>query len=200
MPPGVDYKSLHPAFAEPVQDAQKTFRALLEAMSQPTRIVALDVELRAPAPLHSAAAAICLTLLDLETQLWTDLDVDAAALGWLRFHCGCPLVSQAGCADFALAIDCHKMPRIEQFHQGLPEYPERSTTLIVQVRRLTGNGGRVFRGPGIDSASRLTVDGLPEYFWAGWQKQAMEYPLGVDVVFVCGDSLAALPRTTWIED
>jgi alpha-D-ribose 1-methylphosphonate 5-triphosphate synthase subunit PhnH len=200
MHPGVDFNSIHPAFTEPVHDAQSTFRALLEAMSHPTRIVSLNIDLRAPAPLHKAAAAICLTLLDFETQLWTDLDVDAAALGWLRFHCGCPLVSQAGRADFALAIDCHKMLRIEHFHQGLQEYPEKSTTIIAQVRRLAADSGGVFRGPGIERASSLRVDGLPDYFWAAWQKQSMEYPLGVDVILVCGDSIAALPRTTWIEN
>lgn len=197
---GVDFNSLHPAFTEPVHDAQRAFRVLLEAMSHPTRIVSLDLDLRAPAPLHSAAAAVCLTLLDFETQLWTDLDVDAAALGWLRFHCGCPVVSQAGCADFALVIDCHKMLRIDQFRPGVQEYPEKSTTLIVQVDGLASYGGKSFCGPGIESTSRLRVDGLPDHFWAGWQRQTMEYPLGVDVIFVCGDSLAALPRTTWIED
>ena len=81
--------------ADPTLDSQRIFRSLLEAMAHPGRIVDVAVELQAPSPLHPAAAAACLTLLDFDTPLW--LDEAAArpdAVEWLRFHSGAPIVSR----------------------------------------------------------------------------------------------------------
>lgn len=168
-------------------------------MAHPTRIVPITCDLQAPQPLDIASAAICLTLLDFETTLWTDLDIDSAALNWLRFHCACPIVSQTRLAQFALVIDHWEMLHLDHFPQGEEEYPERSTSLIIQVDGLIPGKGRKFSGPGIKNYSYLDVAGIPEHFWAVWQGQIAQYPLGVDVFISCGSVLAALPRTIRIE-
>ena len=68
--------SLEAGFADPVHDAQRSFRAVLDAMSRPGRIAQIT-GVTAPGPLGAAAGAVLLTLVDHETRLW--LDPDAAA-------------------------------------------------------------------------------------------------------------------------
>ena len=183
---------------DPTLDSQRIFRSLLEAMAHPGRIVDVAVELQAPSPLHPAAAAACLTLLDFDTPLW--LDEAAArpdAVEWLRFHSGAPIVSRPQAARFALIADPQGMP--DTFDSGTAEYPERSATLIVQVQSLLGGTGRRLRGPGIADEARLEVAGVPDAFWTWMAANHALFPCGVDVVLSAGRVIAALPRTTEVE-
>ena len=61
--------TLTPGFADPVLDAQAAFRAVLEAMSRPGRVVVAGSALRPPAPLCPAAAAVLLALADADIPL-----------------------------------------------------------------------------------------------------------------------------------
>ena len=186
--------------ADPTLDSQRIFRSLLEAMAHPGRIVDVAVELQAPSPLHPAAAAACLTMLDFDTPLW--LDVAAArpeAVEWLRFHSGAPIVSRPQAARFVLIADPQRMPSPDTFDSGTAEYPERSATLIVQVQSLLGGTGRRLRGPGIADEARLEVAGVPDAFWTWMAANHALFPCGVDVVLSAGRVIAALPRTTEVE-
>jgi alpha-D-ribose 1-methylphosphonate 5-triphosphate synthase subunit PhnH len=185
---------------DPTLDSQRIFRSLLEAMAHPGRIVDVAVELQAPSPLHPAAAAACLTMLDFDTPLW--LDEAAArpdAVEWLRFHSGAPIVSRPQAARFALIADPQGMPSPDTFDSGTAEYPERSATLIVQVQSLLGGTGRRLRGPGIADEARLEVAGLPDAFWTWMAANHALFPCGIDVVLSAGRVIAALPRTTEVE-
>jgi alpha-D-ribose 1-methylphosphonate 5-triphosphate synthase subunit PhnH len=181
-------------FADPTLDAQATFRSLLEAIAHPGRIVAAPTRLPAPpAPLLAPAYAVALTLLDFETPLWLDPALARpAVIDSLRLQCGCPIVGQAK-ARFAL-LGGSEAP-LAAFDQGTPEYPDRSTTLIWQVEGLEAERGVLLTGPGIRTGTRLHVEGLPSDFWPQWRMNHQQFPLGVDVVFVATDRLAALPRS-----
>src|SRR5262249_41250997 len=132
-----------PGLADPTLDSQRTFRSVLEAVSRPGRIVDVAASVPPPAPLHPATAALCLTLLDVDTPLWLD---DAAArpevVEWLKFHCGMPVTTDPSSAVFALIADGSTLPALSTFNAGTAEHPERSATLIVQVRALIGGAGR----------------------------------------------------------
>jgi len=183
---------------DPTLDSQRIFRSLLEAMAHPGRIVDVAVELQAPSPLHPAAAAACLTLLDFDTPLWLDEAASRPdAVEWLRFHSGAPIVSRPQAARFALIADPQGMP--DTFDSGTAEYPERSATLIVQVQSLLGGTGRRLRGPGIADEARLEVAGVPDAFWTWMAANHALFPCGVDVVLSAGRVIAALPRTTEVE-
>ena len=73
---------------------------------------------------------------------------------------------------------------------GTPEYPDRSTTLIVECAELEA-AGATLRGPGIKSEAALS---LPET--RAFQSNRALFPLGLDFIFTCGNRLAALPRST----
>ncbi|CAA9265479.1 MAG: Alpha-D-ribose 1-methylphosphonate 5-triphosphate synthase subunit PhnH [uncultured Craurococcus sp.] len=187
---------LTPGFADPVPAAQACFRALLEAMARPGRVHRLAGLPEAPAPLAPAAAAMLLTLADAETPLWTD--AGPVAEEWLRFHAGCPLVAEPGAASFLLAA-CG-MPELAALEAGTEEEPHRSATLVLQVAGLERGAGWRLTGPGIETEHLLEVEGLPRGFLAAWAANGARFPRGVDLVLCTGDRLAALPRTTRIEE
>jgi alpha-D-ribose 1-methylphosphonate 5-triphosphate synthase subunit PhnH len=187
---------LSPGFADPVLDSQATFRAVLEAMSRPGRVLAAGGGLAPPAPLGRAAAAVLLSLADADTPLW--LDAGAAVQAWLRFHCGAPIVADPAQAVFALAVG--EPPALAALAQGSEEEPQRGATLVLQVTALTEGEGWRLTGPGIAEEHRLHVAGAPEGFLAAWAANRAAFPCGVDVVLCAGDRLAALPRTVTIAE
>lgn len=190
-----------PGLADPVLDSQRIFRSVLEAMAHPGRVVGLAGPAETPEPLHRAAAAVCLALVDLETPLWLDpLGRTPEVLDGLRFHCGCPIVEEPRQARFALIVDAGGMPPLEAFDAGTDEYPDRSATVIVQVAALAAGAGKRLAGPGIAGEGRLSVGGLPERFWTGLRENHARFPRGVDVILASPASVAALPRTTQVGD
>ena len=187
-------------FADPVLDSQRVFRAVLDAIAHPGRVVTLSDPETPPAPLGRAAAGVCLTLLDFETPLWLDpAAATAQARDYLRFHCGVPLAAEPGDARFALIADPTGMPALSVFDGGTDERPDRSATLIVQVGGLVPRQGRRLSGPGIDGEARLEIDGPGREFWDAVRANGARFPRGVDLLLCAGDRLAALPRTTRVE-
>ena len=186
-----------PGFNAPTLDAQRVFRLILEAMTYPGRMLALPAKIAAtPDSLHPAAAAISLTLLDNDTPVWTDLPASSPALAWLRFHCGCPLTGDRGQAAFGLIAEARRATALDKFFPGTDEAPETAATLIMQVEALYPDRGCRLSGPGIKDRKALEVSGLANEFWQTREKICRAYPIGLDMIFVCDNHLAALPRTT----
>jgi alpha-D-ribose 1-methylphosphonate 5-triphosphate synthase subunit PhnH len=185
-----------PGFADPVRDAQATFRAVLDAMARPGRLHHAGQNLTAPAPLDRATAAVLLTLIDNETPLWVD-PAAVAARDWLAFHCGAAIVDAPGDATFALALS---MPNLAELPGGTHETPETSATLLLQVSAL-GTGTRYrLSGPGLRVPALLAVTGLPEDLARIWQENHALYPRGIDVVLCADTTLTALPRSVTIQE
>jgi alpha-D-ribose 1-methylphosphonate 5-triphosphate synthase subunit PhnH len=187
---------LTPGFADPVLGAQGCFRALLDAMARPGRTQRIAGPALPPLPLGAAAAAALLTLADADTPVWTD--AGPAAEAWLRFHAGCPLVAEPAEAVFLLATGTP--PHLASLAQGSEEEPHRSATLLLQLAGLEEGTGWRLTGPGIEHEHRLLAEGLPADFTTQWADNRGGFPRGVDVVLCAGDRLAALPRTTRIEE
>jgi alpha-D-ribose 1-methylphosphonate 5-triphosphate synthase subunit PhnH len=99
-------------------------------------------------------------------------------------------------ADFALITEPTGIPSLTAFAHGDLRYPDRSATLIVQVDRFTDNAGMRFSGPGIRHVERLTIEGLPATFWQQRTAMHAQLPLGIDLIFMAGARMVALPRTT----
>jgi alpha-D-ribose 1-methylphosphonate 5-triphosphate synthase subunit PhnH len=188
--------ALSPGFADPVLDAQAAFRAVLEAMSRPGRVVVAGQGLRPPAPLMPAAAAVLLALADADTPLWCDAGADVEA--WLRFHCGAPFVAAPMAAAFVLAGAAP--PALDALGAGSEEKPQHGATLVLQVASLEAGTGWRLTGPGIEREHRLAVRGAPAGFVAAWAANRAGFPRGVDVVLCAHDRIAALPRSVAIEE
>lgn len=187
-------------FDDPTLDSQSVFRVLLDAISRPGKIGTVKEIPEAPAPLDAATTAIALCLFDQDTNVWLgDGAAGVAAYEYLRFHCGCPLVKPTMAADFAIAVATEGVPGLTQFNAGTDAFPDRSTTLILQVTDIDGGPPVRLTGPGIESEAMLGVSGVPAYFWAERRRQQDSFPRGIDLIFTCGNRLVALPRSTEIE-
>lgn len=184
------------AFADPVLEAQACFRAVLDAMARPGRVHTIAPSFQPPAPLAPATAAVLQTLVDQETPLWLDADA-MTAHPWVTFHCGAPLVPDPSACAFAVSLG---MPVFDQLPAGTHEMPERSATLILQVRAI--GHGRRYRlfGPGLREPAPLNVDGLPADFATAWARNHVRFPCGIDLVLCAGPHLTALPRSVTVTE
>lgn len=183
-----------PGFKDNVQDAQQTFRRLLDALANPGRVEAIANAPMPPGDLTPACAAACLTLLDLETRVWIQPGLDGAVRSWLAFHTGCRFTSDAQQAHFAVIGNVADMPQLQAFNWGSAECPEASTTLLMQTPSLVQGASVVLQGPGI-LGERAIAPQVPLHFWEQWLANHRAYPLGVDVFLFSQHEVMGLPRT-----
>jgi alpha-D-ribose 1-methylphosphonate 5-triphosphate synthase subunit PhnH len=184
------------ALFNPVFAAQATFRAVLDAMARPGTIHTIEAA-AAPSPLSGSAAAVALTLCDHDTAIWLDatLRASAPAIEWLRFHCGSPVVDKPRDATFAFMSAALGLSPLADFNIGTPDYPDRSTTLVVQVASLRLGRSLTLTGPGIPDRRPFHVDPLPKDFSSQLAANRAHFPCGVDLLLVADGELAGLPRS-----
>ena len=186
-----------PGFNDPIFDSIKVFRAMTDAMSNPGSIQHLVARPPGLNSLMPAMVAICLTLLDHETKLWIQEPLSSES-EYLKFHCNCPMTVETRLATFALIKDVSRLPCIECFNTGDPEYPDRSATLLVQVSGFSNHRGMRLTGPGILGHQLLEVEGLSLAHWTQIQESRSHFPCGLDIIFICGEKISALPRSTQV--
>jgi alpha-D-ribose 1-methylphosphonate 5-triphosphate synthase subunit PhnH len=185
-------------FADPPHDAQRLFRAILDAISRPGRIAELADAPVGPDGVSTGAAGCLLTLADRDTPLWLAPAFNQDAIrDFFRFHTGAPVVAERNQASFALLG--RDIADLEGFAIGTDTYPDRSATLVIEVPALEGEPARTWRGPGIAGTSRVAIAGLPDAFWQAWTENHALFPCGVDILFVAGHRLVALPRSIAVE-
>jgi alpha-D-ribose 1-methylphosphonate 5-triphosphate synthase subunit PhnH len=188
---------LSAGFSDKVLSAQSTFRCVMEAMARPGSIQHVTADVVSMRGLMPGAAAMALTLFDHDTPIWLDPYLAGADIaGWLKFHTGAPVTLEASEASFALVTDGASLPALESFALGSSEYPDRSTTVILQVASLVEGRPYELRGPGIDGASTLNATIAPGDLFERLAANAKLFPRGIDVVLVHDDAIVAIPRTT----
>jgi len=185
-------------FADKVLSAQSIFRSVMEAMARPGRVQQVIARVGTPGPLMHGTAAMALTLFDHDTPIWLDARMRQSpeVAKWLKFHSGAPVVDDSSISSFALIGDGSALPDLSRFALGSNEYPDRSTTLVVQVSSLTDGCDYELRGPGIDGAITLRATIEPTDLFERLSINEALFPRGIDVVLVSGDAIVAIPRTT----
>lgn len=191
-----------PTLNDPVHDSQRLFRQILMAMSEPGTLHALDASHPPAGEIGPAVWGTLLTLCDLDTRIWIADELDSPSLREaLVFHTDCLLTHEPAYADFALVTPA-ALVRAPDFALGSDDYPDRSTTLLVVLESLSEEGGLQLSGPGIPvtrtlglgdrQAVRPLVDML--------RTNRRFFPCGLDAILTCGTWLAAIPRSTRIEE
>ena len=187
-----------PGFSDSARASQQIFRDVMRAMAEPGRPVATPGwPLRsAPGALLPSAAAIALTLADFETALFLDarLAAEPEVLAFLDFHTGAPRTADPAQAQFALIADPSALGDLGAFAQGSAEYPDRSTTLILQVDAF--DDAHAFAGPGIKERIGFGFSPEPPDFATQWRANRGRFPRGVDLILAGHDAIAALPRSS----
>ena len=185
-------------FADKVLSAQSTFRSVMNAMARPGSVQRIVAGTAAPAPMMRGTAAIALTLFDHDTPVWLDprMAETSDVAKWLKFHASAPVVQDSSICSFALIGDAGSLPDLERFSLGTSEYPDRSTTMILQVESLMQGGSVQLRGPGIDGPAIFQAAIQPPDLFARLAINEVLFPRGIDVVLVADDVIVAIPRTT----
>jgi alpha-D-ribose 1-methylphosphonate 5-triphosphate synthase subunit PhnH len=185
-------------FADKVLSAQSTFRSVMDAMARPGSVQRIVAAAGTPAAMMRGTAAIALTLFDHDTPLWLDplMSETSEVTKWLKFHTGAPVIADSLICSFALIGDARALPGLDRFAFGTNEYPDRSTTLILQVESLTQGSILELRGPGIDGVAMLQATIEPMDLVERLAINAALFPRGIDVVLVHDDAIVAIPRTT----
>jgi alpha-D-ribose 1-methylphosphonate 5-triphosphate synthase subunit PhnH len=177
-------------FADPSLAAAGVFRACLEAMARPGRVFAA-AGATPPLPLSPAAGALLLTLCDDTTPLFLAPPLDTPALrDWIAFHTAAPLCAPE---EAVFALGRWEALPLQRFRIGVPDYPDRSATLIVEVPALAPANVRL-TGPGIKTHHPARLPAI-----APFVANHARFPLGFDCFFCAGAELTALPRTTLVE-
>src|SRR5215470_3428309 len=153
----VTITELPAGFADKVLSAQSTFRSVMDAMARPGSVQRVSAAFGMPFPMMHGAAAIALTLFDHDTPVWLDGAMSATpdVAKWLKFHTSAPVIADTSVASFAVMGDAKNLPPLDRFALGSDEYPDRSTTLILQVDSLVAGPAWELTGPGIDGSAVL---------------------------------------------
>jgi alpha-D-ribose 1-methylphosphonate 5-triphosphate synthase subunit PhnH len=185
-------------FADKVLSAQTTFRSVMDAMARPGSVRRIVSAAGAPAAMMRGTAAIALTLFDHDTPLWLDprMSETSDIAKWLKFHTGAPVIADSSISSFALIGEARALPALDRFAFGTNEYPDRSTTLILEVASLTQGPALELSGPGIDGTTFLHAAIQPPNLLERLAINATLFPRGIDVVLVADDAIVAIPRTT----
>ena len=177
---------LAPGLADPGHDAQRLFRAVLDAFAHPGRITSLPDPPAGPGAVSPATAAYLLTLVDRDTPLWLAPEFDVPARPRLR------------------ALPYRRADRGRSRRGGLRRAGARRRCIARRLRhrhrplsRPLGHPGdrgagaragtaRRWRGPGIAGEIAVAVGGLGADFWQEWAANHALFPCGVDIVFTAG--------------
>ncbi|MCT7664725.1 phosphonate C-P lyase system protein PhnH [Shinella kummerowiae] len=186
-------------FQKPVFEAQAVFRTLMDCMARPGMIGDIAATVTPPRPLTPAAGAVALTLCDHDTSIWLTPALAASALpGWLAFNAGAAIADERQNARFAFIEKGAMLPNFCLFAQGTQEYPDRSTTLVVEIEAFEGGRPLALTGPGVRTEEEIAPVGLPDMFPQFWAENRQKFPRGVDLILVAGERVLCLPRTTII--
>jgi alpha-D-ribose 1-methylphosphonate 5-triphosphate synthase subunit PhnH len=179
-----------PAIWQPMLQ-QQVFRGLLDGFSYPGRIVACaDSE-------TTACLAILIALVDGETTLADPQQLLQPAF-WAKLETRPCIPEKAAfiLLDGVQAADLK--PCI-----GTLDAPETGATILLRVAALhagfTGNLSLQLSGPGIETTTSISVDGLHPAWISARQEWNSAFPLGVDLLLCDEHHVVVIPRTTQIE-
>ena len=167
--------------------SHQTFRAIFAVMEHPGQIVTIHEYPDVPDVYNSASAATCLTLLEYETPVWTDVDRKSPAISWLQVECESSVVTEPCLADFAIITKPGSMPDLDYFRTDPKKYPEKATTIVVQVDDILPVTDNKYFDIFLGRDGQLELNGVPKKFRNQWQSLSGLYPLDIDIFFTCDD-------------
>ena len=201
----IDLSEVGAGFNNSTLGSQESFRCALKALSQPGQRVALEIEIDHPTVAHQSSCAVMLSLLEPGTLLWLSPGLrNTAVAPWIVFHTNCQITANPKNAEFAWIKSWSEVPLLEEFSVGSDEYPDQSTTCIIETseysQRQESRLQLVLTGPGIQTSTLVKGLAIPEEqlktFATQWANNHRQFPRGVDVLLTVPQALYGLPRTT----
>jgi len=187
-----------------VHDIQKVYRKVINSMARPGLIENIGEQsgkVDIDTGFYNQTLVIMFMLLDAEVSFKIYSNQEEKITKFIS-QLTYAKSKSADEADFIFVLrDAGPKKLEEAFRKGKPGNlidPHRSATIIVEVDKLSKDKDLVLKGPGIKDANYVKVD--IEGDWIEERKKKnIEYPLGVDAIFIDRNSnIVAFPRTTQI--
>jgi alpha-D-ribose 1-methylphosphonate 5-triphosphate synthase subunit PhnH len=187
--------------------SQSTFRQILDCMARPGKVNSFE-----PFPASGGGSeakvspyllGLGYTLLDVEVGFYVfQQDESLTALaGALEFQTSSQVCSLAE-ADFIFMTGADEPESLANVKCGNLDYPDSGATVIIRIDYVseerppeTGGVQLELKGPGISGKKALFVTGLTERHVRVLRDINVEFPLGIDLILVCGGRLACIPRS-----
>jgi alpha-D-ribose 1-methylphosphonate 5-triphosphate synthase subunit PhnH len=184
-------------FSNPVYDSQSIFHALMTGFARPGTVADVTIGIAQPEPMQTAQGAVALCLADHDTPVYLSEGLKSGSVAqWIAFHAGASVTDLPHDARFAFCASGDHLPDFADFAIGSQEFPDRSTTLVIEVTDFAGGPMLALTGPGIKTETIMSPQGLPDDFVEQWALNRALFPRGVDVVLTSGSQMLCLPRTT----
>lgn len=178
------------------------FRAVLEAISRPGKVVDLPAGVATSVP---PAAIPALALADLDVSVGTlEAGDESAWATSIRSVTGCRLTSAAD-SDVVVAIRPPTAVEVESLRIGMAHAPERGARLFVHCEAITEgstDAGSTIRvdGPGASAGRTITITGVDADVFRALAAANRAFPAGVDTWLVASDRrMVGIPRSSRID-
>lgn len=185
---------------QPVVHGQHHFRALLDAVSRPGRIVELTTATVTPPPrLNQASALVAFALLNADVRFHL-VNMTGFEADYLSINTGsaAAAIEDAGFV-FADGKERELALAVDRIHRGSPTCPDTAATVVLQAEALSSSPMvdalrlRV-EGPGVGGHAAVYTRGVSIDLLLALQARNIELPLGIDAVITCDDQRAGEPR------
>ncbi|MCL1851932.1 MAG: phosphonate C-P lyase system protein PhnH [Peptococcaceae bacterium] len=178
-----------------VFDSQQVYRLLLEAVSNPARIVSIREYADKLFGGHPAFLAVAMTLMDNEVSFTT---CSNQPLAEEIVSLTLAMKETTERADFVFVCDPHDLNDLKNIMRkvksGTLADPHRSATVIIRNDGVPACPLKL-SGPGIDGHTTVSVTQRVKDAIALRKNRSDEYPQGIDLIFVSsGGELLAVPR------
>lgn len=182
---------------------QQAFRAIMRAMGYPGTIQRLAHH----GPRKTGAANLQLlaeTLLDQDATFCVIGDHGTCGLEDILHERTNSPVTELSLADLIIVASGASRGKLLAAKTGIPEYPDRSATVLFSVESLADGSAGDFlvrlTGPGIPGEKYVQIQGLDHEELRHLRELNSGYPLGVDSIFVDkNDRIMCIPRSAKIQ-
>lgn len=175
-----------------VFDGQKVFRIILEAMSNPGRMLSIEESAKKMFGDNKAFLALAMTLLDNEVSFHTFENKELAKnISLLTLSKEVDLEN----ADFIFVErESDLQQAMEHAKEGTLADPHKSATIIIKTENSNKNIITIY-GAGVDNKLQIQVSDTVVKAINLRDGQNYEYPQGIDMMFVTEDmKLFCIPR------
>ena len=184
-----------------VFDAQENFRLLLDSMARPGKINVLpDMDILPPTGINKSSTLIALSLLNADASFISIATNSQEITNYLALNTGA-IVASINTADYIFLNGDQAPALIDSAKHGNLSYPEESSTLIIDVNKISISPilnavQLILKGPGIETETVVYIDGINPHLLQAIKELNLEFPLGIDLMLTDKqNNLICIPRS-----
>ena len=184
-----------------VHDGQKVFRELLSAMANPGQIRRIGTQAEKFQGDYAPLLALGCTLLDNEEKMYVEKNPRLSSELHNLTLCRESDLDRADYVFLSSEMNYGSMEQIlKNVKHGTYADPQESATIFLLCSAVEGEEEMTLRGPGVDGELKLKVYPYIKKVISLRSDRELDYPLGVDLVFIDGNGkMIGVPRLVKID-